>query len=96
MSIKEQKPDIIITLTELIRDSGWGKGQGQEELWDYIEKSLKRDEQVEQIIKEIEELQLVGRQSNPSDERGAGYKLGSLNICDIALNALKEVRNELL
>ena len=56
---KEQKPDILITLKELIRDSHWDKRQGQEELWNYLEKSLKRDELLENKLKKLKTLGLT-------------------------------------
>jgi len=57
-----------------------------------LEKCLNYIERTEKAKKEIERLQLTARQANPSDERDIGYKLGTLNACNIALKALGEVK----
>ena len=92
---KEQKPEIIerlemVRATTIARHGTWGNFKVIDEVIKILEKSLKRDEQREKAIKMLKSLQIVGLQSDPSDERGAGYKLGSLNICDLALKALEE------
>ena len=46
--------------------------------------------------KAIEKLQLTANQDNPSDERGAGYKLGTLNACNIALESVEQAETEIL